>query len=113
YVVDDPQQVPADILERRCALDPGTVVDAPFWSALRAARDDAGHGGLDQRQLHAAVERSLPLQATPRVAGWRPERKPRRAGFSGALTGAIRRAGATVATTYSYLGKLGGRIGGG
>jgi hypothetical protein len=85
YVVDDPQQVPADILQRRCALDPHTVVEAPFWSALRTARDDPGTGDLDRWQLHAAVERSLELKATARVGGWRPEQRPRRTGFRGSF----------------------------
>ena len=77
YVVDDPQQVPADILQRRCALDPGTVVDAPFWSALRAARDDTGRGGWDKRQLHAAVERVLELRAKPRSPAGDRNESPR------------------------------------
>ncbi len=92
YVVDDPQQVPADILQRRCALDPHTVVEAPFWSALRAARDDTGNGGLDRGQLNTAVERSLELRAKARVGGWRPERKPRRAGLWGSFTADWQRA---------------------
>lgn len=85
YIVDDPQQIPADMLQRHCALDPRTVVDAPFWSALRSARTDPRHGGLDKQQLHVAVERSLELQTKPQLAGWRPERRPPRRGLIGWL----------------------------
>lgn len=78
YVVGDPQQVPADMLQRRCAVDPRTVMAAPFWSTVRAARDLPGPGAFDRQQLRAVAESSLELQARPRVAGWRPDRTRRR-----------------------------------
>jgi hypothetical protein len=37
--VPDPQEVPADILERRRVLDPEAVLSASFWSLLREARE--------------------------------------------------------------------------
>jgi hypothetical protein len=42
----DPQRVPAEVLERRNAIDPETVLAAPFWSLIRQARAD----GLPREQ---------------------------------------------------------------
>ncbi|HEU4974021.1 MAG TPA: class I SAM-dependent methyltransferase [Baekduia sp.] len=38
-VVPDPQEVPADVLRRAGALDPGAVLRAPVWALLREARE--------------------------------------------------------------------------
>jgi len=38
YVVPDPQDVPADILDRRRAHDPRELLDLPVWAELTAAR---------------------------------------------------------------------------
>jgi hypothetical protein len=76
YVVEDPQQVPTDILERRCALHPNAVLEAPFWTGLRAARD--GDNGLDRQQLRASAVEYLGLQGKPSLGSWRPELRHRR-----------------------------------
>jgi hypothetical protein len=38
FVTPDPQDVPADVLERRGALDPEAVLGAAFWDVLRESR---------------------------------------------------------------------------
>jgi hypothetical protein len=58
-VVPDPQDVPADVLERRGVLDPEAALAAPFWSMLR----DARARGLSRDEglplLRAAIARCL------------------------------------------------------
>jgi hypothetical protein len=39
YVVPDPQQVPAEVLERSRALDPEEFVGLPIWAELRRLRE--------------------------------------------------------------------------
>ena len=41
YVVPDPQDVPAAILERGRAIDPARLLDAPIWSQLKGLRGAA------------------------------------------------------------------------
>lgn len=58
WVVDDPQQIPADILERRGAVDPERLVGAEFWPSLVKARDrrtsrERGYAALRERVLAA------------------------------------------------------------
>jgi hypothetical protein len=49
-VAPDPQRVPREVLERRGALEPATVLSASFWSVLRDARtqDLAPEVGIPQ-----------------------------------------------------------------
>ena len=54
-VVPDPQVVPEDILERRGAIDPETVLASPVWRALRRARGKAPRPG--RRALRNALRR--------------------------------------------------------
>ncbi|MEA2123778.1 MAG: hypothetical protein QOI80_560 [Solirubrobacteraceae bacterium] len=64
-VLEDPQPVPAAVLERRGALDPQAVLDASFWGVLRAARD-AGVARRDGfRGLRRAVRRDFGRQVSP------------------------------------------------
>jgi len=76
YVVEDPQQVPMDVLDRHCALDPNAVLGMPFWAILRAVRD--GDIELDKRQFRATAVDYLGLQAKPDVGSWRPELRRKR-----------------------------------
>ena len=55
-VVPDPQHVPKDVLQRRGAVDPETVLGASFWSLLRD-RDVPRDEGLPA--LREAVRREL------------------------------------------------------
>ena len=76
-VVPDPQPVPAEVLERRGALDPQELLDSEVWALLREAREtamareeglsrlrralglpDPGAGGL----LRRAAQRLRPAQ---------------------------------------------------
>jgi hypothetical protein len=58
-VVPDPQRVPAEILERRRVLDPATVLGAPLWGTLRAARAGEVERRAGVRELRRAVRRQL------------------------------------------------------
>jgi hypothetical protein len=64
-VVPDPQDVPADILERHGIVEPEAVLSASFWSQLAAARTH-GNGGRRRgvRDLRRAVERELGVSAS-------------------------------------------------
>ena len=55
-VQPDPQRVPADVLERRGALDPEAVLEAPFWSLLKHAREQE----VDRRRGLRELRRSVP-----------------------------------------------------
>jgi hypothetical protein len=71
-LVPDPQDVPADVLERRGALDPERVLGARVWPFLREARASGRRrsGGLGA--LRRAVRRDLG-RVRP---GGRPSRLP-------------------------------------
>jgi hypothetical protein len=71
YVVEDAQQIPMEIRDRRCALDPNAVLEMPCWATLRAARN--GDIELDKRQFRATVVDYLALQTKPDLGSWRPE----------------------------------------
>jgi hypothetical protein len=71
YVVEDAQEIPMEIRDRRCALDPSAVLEMPCWATLRAARD--GDIQLDHRQFRTTVVDHLALQAKPDFGSWRPD----------------------------------------
>jgi hypothetical protein len=52
----DPQTVPAEVLERRGALDPESLLEAPFWSLLKRTRDH----DVDRRPGLGELRRSVP-----------------------------------------------------
>jgi hypothetical protein len=54
-VAPDPQRVPAEVLDRRDAIDPEALLAASFWSVLREGRD--GHVG--RRKGLREIRRSL------------------------------------------------------
>jgi hypothetical protein len=88
YVVGDPQEVPKEILERRCAFDPEKALDAPFWSLLENGRTTERAFFL--KKLYAEVEKILDLSATPRVGNWRPEAPPPATESDTPQTGSLR-----------------------
>jgi hypothetical protein len=55
----DPQRVPAEVLERRNAIDPAKLLSAPFWSVLRGARDEGIARRKALRELRRSIQRDL------------------------------------------------------
>jgi hypothetical protein len=74
---DDPQEVPAAVLERRGALDPEAVLRGSFWSVLRDERERRTPRAEGLEKLRAALERDGLVSAArpPRKRSWR-ERLP-------------------------------------
>lgn len=79
FVVDDPQQVPGDLLHRRSAAEPQRVLDLPVWAELRHGRDAATAppdlSGL--RALRGTADYRLdppPIEPWPKP---KPARKPK------------------------------------
>jgi hypothetical protein len=58
-VTPDPQDVPADVLERVDVVDPERVLEAPFWAKLREARAKGTQRAAGLDPLRKAVERDL------------------------------------------------------
>ena len=58
-VVPDPQDVPADVLERRGVLEPEAVLDSRAWPVLRDLRDQGASRRAGIRDLRRAVRRDL------------------------------------------------------
>jgi len=75
YLIRDPQQLPAELVERTCAMPPEALLEAPFWSALVNGRD-----GLDdsygREQLLADIDKALADLPRPALSEWAPD--PRR-----------------------------------
>jgi hypothetical protein len=55
----DPQRVPDDVLRREGAVDPETVLSAPFWSLLREGRADGRPRSRGMRELRRRVRHDL------------------------------------------------------
>ncbi len=58
-VVPDPQEIPADVLERRGVLEPEAVLASRAWPVLRDLRDQEASRGAGIRDLRRAVRRDL------------------------------------------------------
>jgi len=58
-VAPDPPDVPAEVLERRGALEPERILEAAFWSVLRDARDGDEPREQGVERLRRAVRRDL------------------------------------------------------
>ena len=58
-VVPDPQDVPADVLERRGVLDPERVLASRVWPTLRDLRDHGARRRSGVRELRRTVRREL------------------------------------------------------
>jgi methyltransferase family protein len=58
-VVPDPQDVPADVLERRGVLEPEAVLASRAWPVLRDLRDQGASRRAGIRDLRRAVRRDL------------------------------------------------------
>ena len=58
-VVPDPQDVPADVLERRGVLEPEAVLASRAWPVLRDLRDQEASRRAGIRDLRRAVRRDL------------------------------------------------------
>src|SRR3954447_2787676 len=58
-VTPDPQDVPADVLERRGVLDPERVLQSRMWPLLRDLRDQRATRRAGLRDLRRAVRRDL------------------------------------------------------
>lgn len=69
YVVPDPQAVPAQVLERRHAVDPEQFLASPFWDALRAARDKRIGRRATWAELRPQVEAAARAAHRPARAG--------------------------------------------
>jgi hypothetical protein len=65
----DPQRVPDEVLERREAIDPESVLSASFWSLLREAREDGVPRRRGLRQLRRSVRRELGTPVRRPLAG--------------------------------------------
>ena len=72
YLLKDPQQIPAEVLSRACAMTPETLLEAPFWSSLVAARDsdDRTYG---REQLLAEIDKSFENAPLPALSDWTPD----------------------------------------
>lgn len=71
FLVDDPQQIPDEILHRTVAIPPERLLEAPFWTALVAARDgDAS--AYDRERLMADIDGLVPAGLSGLV-GWQPD----------------------------------------
>lgn len=71
FLVADPQQVPEEVITRACAIRPETLLDAPFWDRLVAARESPA-GGYGRAELLADVEAATG-GVGPRLAEWLPD----------------------------------------
>ena len=58
-MVPDPQHIPGDVLSRRGALDPHSVLQSSFWSVLRGAREAGEPREAGIRRLRRAIRRDL------------------------------------------------------
>jgi hypothetical protein len=58
YVVPDPQEIPAAVLERRNAVDPETFLAADFWRDLVRARN-LGRGSSSFKRLKPRIEAAV------------------------------------------------------
>ncbi|HWB65811.1 MAG TPA: class I SAM-dependent methyltransferase [Mycobacteriales bacterium] len=77
FVVDDPQQVPDDVLHRRSAAVPQCVLDLPVWEELRRNRD-AAVGTPDLSALRALRGTADYRLDPPPAEPWpKPARKPK------------------------------------
>jgi hypothetical protein len=79
-LTEDPQEVPAPVLERRGALDPEAVLSGSFWGVLRDARERDIPRSDGVRELRTALERDGFVSAAapptpPQKRSWR-ERLP-------------------------------------
>ncbi len=82
FVVPDPQQVPAQILERSVAVAPEDLLDSPIWSALIAGRSSDGRSSGHEEEIRDAVTQVASRFARHSLAGWEPEpQDPGRAGL--------------------------------
>ena len=59
WVRPDPQEIPEGVLDRRDAVDPRAVLDAPFWSFLRDAWRHPQPGAVNVSELRHLVEEGL------------------------------------------------------
>jgi hypothetical protein len=58
-MVPDPQRIPGDVLTRRGALDPQSVLSSSFWSVLRGARESGEPRDSGVRCLRRAIRRDF------------------------------------------------------
>lgn len=58
-ITPDPQPVPAEVLERRGALDPQEVLEAEFWTSLRKSRGEPIERADGVRDLRKAVRKEF------------------------------------------------------
>ena len=58
-VVPDPQDVPADVIERRGVLEPEAVLASRAWPVLRDLRDQGAAAAPGIRDLRRAVRKDL------------------------------------------------------
>jgi hypothetical protein len=65
----DPQRVPAAVTERRGAVDPRSVLEAPFWSLLKDMRERGVPRRAGLRDLRRAVRRDLGISVRRPIAG--------------------------------------------
>jgi hypothetical protein len=65
----DPQDVPADVLERREVLDPEAVLGASFWAVLRDARERGVTRGEGLPAVRAAIARDFAPDGARGLAG--------------------------------------------
>jgi hypothetical protein len=65
----DPQRVPPDVLERRDAVDPETVLAASFWSLLRDAREQEVPRRRGLRELRKRVRHDVGQPVKRPLAG--------------------------------------------
>lgn len=75
FLVKDPQELPAELVERTCTIPPETLLEAPFWSALVGARDGAD-GPYGREQLLVDIDQALDGLPRPALGEWAPD--PRR-----------------------------------
>jgi hypothetical protein len=75
YLIRDPQQLPAELVERTCAIPPEALLEAAFWSALVSGRDKAD-SSYGREQLLVDIDKALDGLPRPALSEWAPD--PRR-----------------------------------
>lgn len=76
YLVADPQQIPDEILHRTVAIPPERLLEAPFWTALLAARDGDATA-YDRERLLVEVGNLVPAGLAG-LGAWLPDPSARR-----------------------------------
>jgi hypothetical protein len=71
FLVEDPQQVPAELISRTAAMKPDLLLSASFWPSLVTARDAAAAPATESSL--AEIAKLLGEVHGPRLSEWLPD----------------------------------------